>query len=111
METHEVFALLADTDRQYVLMELLETDGRATVGTLADQLAARRRNHADENHADELERDRAKLRLVHNHLPRLADHGVIEYDRERGIVALEDAAALEPYLTDPTRRRTIPLDP
>jgi hypothetical protein len=106
METHDVFALLADTDRQYVLMELLETDGRVTVGILADQLAARRRNHADE-----LERDRAELRLVHDHLPRLADHGVIEYDRERGIVVLADAAALEPYLTDPTRRRTIPLDP
>ena len=106
METHEVFALLADTDRQSVLMDLLETDGRSTVGALADQLAARRRNQADE-----LERDRAELRLVHNHLPRLADHGVIEYDRERGIVVLEDAAALEPYLTDPTRRRTSPLDP
>ena len=106
METHEVFALLADTDRQCVLMELLETDGRISVGTLADQLAARRRNHADE-----LDRERAQLELIHNHLPRLADHGVIEYDRERGIVALEDAAALEPYLTDPTRRRTIPLDP
>ncbi|NKE36532.1 hypothetical protein GWG54_12010 [Natronococcus sp. JC468] len=106
METHEVFALLADTDRQHVLTELLENDGRATVGTLADQLAARRRNRAAE-----FDRERAELRLVHDHLPRLADHGVIEYDRERGVVVLEDAADLEPYLTDPTRRRTIPLDP
>ncbi|WP_049888801.1 DUF7344 domain-containing protein [Natronococcus occultus] len=106
METHEAFAILADTDRQHVLTELLENDGRATVGALADQLAARQQNRAAE-----LEREHAKLRLVHDHLPRLAAHDVIEYDRENGVVVLEDVADLEPYLTDPTRRRTIPLDP
>ncbi|NKE37342.1 hypothetical protein GWG54_16265 [Natronococcus sp. JC468] len=105
MDTHEAFAVLSDSDRQHVLEELLETEGRTTVGVLADQLAARRKNRADE-----LDREHAEVRLVHNHLPRLADHGVIEYDRESGEVVLVDASDLEPYLTDPVRKRRIPID-
>lgn len=105
MDTHEAFAILADTDRQHIVTELLENDGRSTVGILADQLAARRQNHADE-----LERERAELELLHNHLPRLADHGVLAYDRASGEVVAKEASGLEPYLTDPTRKRTIPLD-
>lgn len=105
MDTHEAFAILSDSDRQHVLEELLETEGRTTVGVLADQLAARRKNRADE-----LDRERAEVHLVHNHLPRLANYGVIEYDRESGEVVLVDASDLEPYLTDPVRKRRIPID-
>lgn len=105
MDTNEAFAILSDSDRQHVLEELLETEGRTTVGVLADQLAARRKNRADE-----LDRERAEVHLVHNHLPHLADHGVIEYDRESGEVVLVDASDLEPYLTDPVRKRRIPID-
>ncbi|AGB38801.1 DUF7344 domain-containing protein [Natronococcus occultus] len=104
MDSHETVALLADTERQHVLAALFDTDDHVTVDALAAQLAARR------TRAGAPARDRAELRLVHDHLPRLAAHGVIEYDRARGEVVLEDAA-LEPFLTDLPHSQPLPLEP
>lgn len=106
MDSQTVLSLLADTDRQHIIVELLENGGRSNVGVLSQQLAARQRNDADE-----LELERAKLELHHNHLPRLADHGVIEYDQRTGDVVLREVIELEPYLNNITRKRTVPLDP
>lgn len=105
MDTRTAFEILANTDRQHIVEELLENDGRTTVGDLSQQLAARR-----ENGAGETELERAKLELYHNHLPRLEDHGVIAFDRRTGDVVLRDGSGLEPYLNDPTRKRSVPLD-
>lgn len=105
MDTQAAFEILSNADRQHIVEELLESDGRSNVGCLSQQLAARR-----ENNASEAERERAKLELYHDHLPRLADYGVIEFDQRTGDVVLRDSSGLEPYLTDPTRKRTVPLD-
>jgi hypothetical protein len=106
MDSQTALSLLADTDRQHIIVELLENGGRSNVGVLSQQLAARQRNDADE-----LGQERAKLELHHNHLPRLADHGVIEYDQRTGDVVLREVIELEPYLNNITRKRTVPLDP
>jgi hypothetical protein len=106
MDSRTALNLLANADRQHIVEELLENDGRSNVGVLSQQLAARQRNDADE-----LKQEQAKLELHHNHLPRLADHGVIEYDHRTGDVVLREVSELEPYLNDVTRKRTVPLDP
>lgn len=84
MDTSKVFSLLADLERQYVLLELFEGPETTTVEKLSHQVAAR----ADaESYIDA---ESIKIRLVHNHLPRLSNHGVIEYDRSTGYIELTD---------------------
>lgn len=97
MNTAEAFTLLADTDRRRVVAALLETE-TTTIDALSERLAdARQQDDTDaESDADRIER--VKIGLVHDHLPRLAEHGVIEYDARNGDVVLEDATDLEPYL-------------
>jgi DNA-binding transcriptional ArsR family regulator len=83
------YRLLADVRRRRVLYALEANDAIAV-----DRLAAALvRSGLAEN------RERAAASLVHTHLPKLADAGVIEYEREAGIVAADDGAAcLEPFL-------------
>lgn len=84
MDTSEAFSLLADLERQYVLLELFEGPKTTTVERLSHQVAARA--HA-ESYTDV---ESIKTRLVHNHLPRLSNHGVIEYDRSAGHIEFTD---------------------
>ncbi|AEH36406.1 DUF7344 domain-containing protein [Halopiger xanaduensis] len=97
MNTAEALTLLADTDRRRAVAALLETE-TTTIDALSERLAdARRQDDAGvESDADRFER--TKIGLIHDHLPRLADHGVLEYDARNGDVVLEDASDLEPYL-------------
>ncbi|WP_139136192.1 hypothetical protein [Haladaptatus sp. W1] len=38
---------------------------------------------------------RIRTKLVHVHLPKLADKGLIDYDREQGTVVLRETEALD----------------
>lgn len=74
----DVFDLLADSRRRHSLTVLARTEGTVEESTLA-------------SHVRELESSTDSLRdlhleLRHCHLPKLADHGVLEYDHEEGIV-------------------------
>ena len=60
--------------------------------------------------ARRMDRDRLAIQLNHCHLPKLADHGIVEHDRDRGtteyrpdeqIEAVLDELPEEPSLTDP----------
>ncbi|WP_449289271.1 DUF7344 domain-containing protein [Natronococcus amylolyticus] len=108
MDSHNAFASLADTDRRQIVTKLLGAGGHSTVGSLTDRLAARRRTHTANL---EREHERAEFQLIHNHLPRLADRGVLAADRASGAVVRQKAAALESSLPDSTRTRSTRLDP
>ncbi|WP_132057375.1 DUF7344 domain-containing protein [Halorussus amylolyticus] len=83
------FGLLAHAHRRSVLYALRE-DGPKTRDELADELVAT--GVADD-------RDRTVASLFHTHLPKLDDAGVVEYDRDDGVVSLApDVERLEPYL-------------
>ena len=42
--------------------------------------------------------NRARLLLIHTHIPKLADHGVIEYDRRNKDIRYRDGTILEEFL-------------
>ncbi len=79
--------------RRHVLQYLDETDGSVELATLAAAVA---------ESADGRNRDRIALELHHNHLPKLADTGFVEYDHRANVVVGTLPAWTESYLNSPT---------
>jgi DNA-binding transcriptional ArsR family regulator len=91
-----IFGLLADDHRLYALDYPSQRVGAVSFEELADRLAVREGSDSDDRRD---RRDRIRASLVHHHLPRLADTGIVRYDPERGTVELRDASdRLRPYL-------------
>ncbi|USZ68951.1 hypothetical protein NGM10_04240 [Halorussus salilacus] len=89
--------LLASAHRRCALYALRE-DGPATVDELAEVIVAA--GIADD-------RDRAVASLAHTHLPKLDEYDVVNYDREGGVVALDDGVErLRPLLEATARLET-----
>lgn len=84
-----VVAALAHRRRRVVVGTLLERDGPVPVRDLARATAAAE----GDSTADD--RDRHRVSLHHVHLPRLADAGLLERDREAETVSLAEHPALE----------------
>lgn len=99
LTTDEAFDLLGHDERRRVLAALRAADGSASLDALAEATAARAET-CDPDDVTAEERERAAGALHHQHLPRLADARVVEYDRdERRVVLTEVAEELEPFLT------------
>lgn len=80
------YRLLSDPDRRYLLSRL-EPGEPTTVDELVRDIATRNRD-ASIDAVDRTVVRRIEISLVHNHLPRLADHGVITYSPAEKIVVL-----------------------
>ncbi|MFC6906539.1 DUF7344 domain-containing protein [Halalkalicoccus tibetensis] len=93
----DLFGLLSDHRRRSVLRYLATHSGSEPVGigTLVDRVSAEGASTGSADDAD----DRIRIQLHHNHLPKLEDHDVIEYDpaRER-VTSTRDLTPLLPYL-------------
>jgi DNA-binding transcriptional ArsR family regulator len=87
------FDLLRDARRRGVLY-MLKQNGRTTIDELAHRIAAWQSTDGEES-ADPVA---VKTSLVHAHLPKLADAGAVEYDREETVVELADVGELDPLL-------------
>jgi hypothetical protein len=85
--------VLADRCRRDLLYHLAGVEV-ADVETLVDVVASG---------ADDPDRDRMRMELEHNHLPRLADVGAIEYDRRTDVVRCRDLPSLLEPLVDTCR--------
>ncbi|AGB37800.1 DUF7344 domain-containing protein [Natronococcus occultus] len=81
-----VWRLLADPHRRY-LLERLHPGEPVTLSSLAAEIAARDRGEPVEA-VDPPRRRRVEIALAHNHLPRLADWGVVAYDPSTNQVVL-----------------------
>lgn len=91
------FDVLRNARRRYVLYFLREESPRE-LGDLAEQIAARENDTTVEALSSK-QRKSVYTALYQTHLPKLADVGVVKYDRDRGVVWLADAAdQLNPYL-------------
>ena len=97
ISTDIAFGVLRNARRRYVLHFLSEESPRE-LGDLAEQIAARENDTTVEALSSK-QRKSVYTALYQTHLPKLADVGVVEYDRDRGVVWLADAAEqLDPYL-------------
>jgi len=91
--------LLSDAQRRKIIHQLQdEVAGETTVEALVD--------HLDNGHSAEgLDRDQLSIQLIHNHLPKLDDYGIIHYDQEHKIIRYKPDEQIETVLD------AIPTDP
>lgn len=88
-DTDELFELLGDEHRRYVLAALDAAARPLHLADLATQLA-----RAESGDADVAERrQQLSLHLYHADLPKLADAGLVAFDRDERTVALTDDGA------------------
>jgi hypothetical protein len=94
LERDELFRLLKSERRRTTLRYLLEYEGEAVgVEPLATAIVDEEDDHGEAEH------ERIATALIHAHLPKLDEAGVVEYDPDRDRVAATSRAALcEPYL-------------
>lgn len=92
----DIFHLLQNSRRRDVLAYLEETE-QTTLRELAEHIAARENGlSVAELRSDQ--RKRVYISLYQMHLPKLTAHGVIDYDKSRGTVALRDDSQLRPHM-------------
>jgi len=83
--------ILSSRRRRFLLYHFLEND-HANLTEIALQIAAWEEDTSIKDVSEDLHQ-RVKIALVHNHLPRLADHGIIEYDTRSGDIVVRDGFA------------------
>lgn len=99
--------LVADHHRRRILQRLQrEAHGATGFGDLVDELSDSRPGPDDESP----DRERLAIQLQHTHLPKLADYGVVEYDRRSGAVRYQPDPLLEMVL-DSLPEEVSPLNP
>ena len=81
----QVFAILKNQRRRYVLQFLYEADGKVSLSDVAEQIAAWE-NSKDIKQITSSERKRVYVGLYQCHLPKMDDAGAIEFDKNRGTV-------------------------
>lgn len=89
----DVFPLLADDRRRYVLHYLSGQVGTVSLGELAEQIAIREDNPTYDHY------ERILTSLHHRHLSQLVDAGLVHYDVEgEAVNGLDAIEAVRPYL-------------
>jgi hypothetical protein len=93
-----VFEILKNERRRSVLRYLQSHEDRVVLGELAEHIAARENDTTVESLTAQ-QRKRVYVGLYQCHLPKMDDAGIVEFDRNRGIVELADnAEQLDEYL-------------
>jgi hypothetical protein len=94
----DVFELLSNERRRYVLHHLKQHDEAVELGTLSEYVAAWENETAVEE-VSSTERKRVYTSLQQFHLPKMEKQQVVEFDQRDGTVGLSDRAGdLEVYL-------------
>lgn len=97
----DAFHILQNARRRAVLRYLAEHDeAKFVMRDIAEEVAAWEHDTTVQQLVSD-ERQRVYIALYQSHLPKLDEHGIIEYNQSRGIVEpTELTAAFEPYLDD-----------
>jgi DNA-binding transcriptional ArsR family regulator len=94
----DVFELLSNQRRRYMLHHLKQQDEAVELGPLSEHVAAWENETAVEEISSS-ERKRVYTSLQQFHLPKLEDLGVVEFDQREGTVHLSERAGdLDIYL-------------
>jgi hypothetical protein len=108
----EMFDLLKNSRRRSTIRYLREHGGNAELRDVAEHIAAEE-NDTTVRQLSSDQRKRVYIGLYQCHLPKMDDLGVIEYDKNRGTIELQESVTqLLPYLepiedTQSTRREWI----
>lgn len=95
-----IFEMLKNRRRRDVLRYLREHDGKATLGDVAEFVAANE-NDIPESQLNSKQRKRVYVALYQCHLPMMDRAGVIDYNKARGtLVERPETDQLAEYLTD-----------
>ncbi|MFB6151453.1 MAG: hypothetical protein ABEJ40_06575 [Haloarculaceae archaeon] len=81
-----VFDILSSARRRYVLY-LLRTESGMELTDLAERVAAWE-NDVDVKDLEKQQRKRVYVSLYQTHIPKLADAGLVDYDKDSGMVEL-----------------------
>ncbi len=96
----DVFDVLSNPRRRFVLYYLREIDETVELNELAKAIAAWE-NDTDESELTDQDRKRVYVSLYQTHIPKLTDVGLVEYDQDSGTVHLTDrTSVIDDYLTD-----------
>ncbi len=96
----EIFEILYSSLRRDLITYLQDQGGTSTVSDIAEYLAAKE-NDTTVQQLSSYDRKRVYIGLYQNHLPKMDDFGVVDYDKNRGTVRLRECVTqLEPYLQD-----------
>ncbi|SDM62963.1 hypothetical protein SAMN04487949_2323 [Halogranum gelatinilyticum] len=96
----ELFEILKNQRRRDALRYLKANDGTAKLSDMAEYIAAKE-NGIDVAALSSSQRKRVYIGLYQCHLPKMASFGVIDFDKDRGTIALlPTASVLDSYLED-----------
>jgi DNA-binding transcriptional ArsR family regulator len=88
--------LISDSQRRRIIHQLRdETTGKATVEDLVEQLY---NGESAPLTAERMDRDQLSIQLIHNHLPKLDEHEIIQYDQENKVVHYRPDKQIETVL-------------
>jgi len=88
----DAFEVLSNRRRRYAVHVLKDEDEPKELGPLAEQVAAWE-NEIDVPDVSHAQRKRVYTALQQSHLPKMEEAGVVEFDKERGVV--EPTSTLE----------------
>lgn len=94
----QVFGILKNQRRRYVLEYLNEADEEVTLSEIAEQISAWE-NDKDISQISSKERKRVYVGLYQCHLPKMDAMGIISFNKPRGVIELgEDTDTVYKYL-------------
>jgi DNA-binding transcriptional ArsR family regulator len=101
LPSDQLFHLLANQRRRRVLYYLREHEETVSLRELAEQIAAWEHGISVRTLGSN-ERQRVYISLYQNHLPKLDDNGVIDYNQSRGTIERTTVAnQFDPYIEAP----------
>lgn len=83
----EVFEVLAHRRRRYALRALRTAGGMLALADLAMEVARAEAEEEGTSYSSDRAR-RIRITLYHNHVPKMADADIVEFDEERNVVRL-----------------------
>ena len=103
----ECLRLVADRHRRRVIYHLRhEANGTTTFEDLVDQV---HRHASGGKNGPPPDREALAIRLQHSHLPKLADHGVVDYDHRSGAVRYYPDEQVEAVLDSLSEDVSLPI--